>query len=221
MAHNPVLRVDKLTRRFGDKDAVHDVSLTIARGESIAIFGPSGCGKTTLLHMIGLLERPTSGRVLLGNNVDAWSLDAAARARHRLVYLGFVFQTNNLLGHLTARENVALPAWRKDGSPSAAMKSADAWLERMGLESRRSVKAAQLSTGEAQRVAIARALINQPALLLADEPTGSLDSKNAGNVVDTLVSACANQTALVIVTHDTAVAARMSRTVTMRDGQLT
>ncbi len=221
MASELVLRAEMLTRSFGDKDAVHDVSLVVERGESVAIFGPSGCGKTTLLHMIGLLERPSSGRVHLGDDGDAWSRDAASRARLRLAYLGFVFQTNNLLGHLTARENVALPAWCKDGGPKAAMKSADAWLERMNLESRSAVKAAALSTGEAQRVAIARALVNGPTLLLADEPTGSLDSKNADNVVETLVSACANQTTLVIVTHDTAIAARMSRTVTMRDGQLT
>jgi ABC-type lipoprotein export system ATPase subunit len=221
MADEPsVLRALSLTRRFGDKDAVHDVSLAVAAGESVAILGPSGCGKTTLLHMIGLLERPSAGKVHFGD-VDAWARSTSERARLRLDYVGFVFQTNNLLGHLTARENVALPAWRKDGSPKAAMKSADAWLERMKLEDRRSIKAAHLSTGEAQRVAIARALINRPALLLADEPTGSLDSTNAENVVQTLVTACPEGTALVIVTHDPAIAARMSRTVTMRDGRLT
>ena len=138
----------------------------------------------------------------------------------RFELLGFVFQENNLLGHFTAQENVALPSWRRDGSKRAAFREADEWLERLGLDSQRCVKAAHLSGGEAQRVAIARALINHPAVLLADEPTGSLDSQNAQLVVDALVSLCSERTALIIVTHNRDIASRMQRTLIMRDGSV-
>jgi ABC-type lipoprotein export system ATPase subunit len=215
----PVVRVQELTRRFGDRLPVAGASLQIAARESVAILGPSGCGKTTLLHMLGLLEPPSAGQVLLGE-VDAWAQPAAERARLRLSYVGFVFQLNNLLGHLTARENVALPAWLKHGKRGAALSSADSWLGRVGLFERRHEQAARLSTGEAQRVAIARALINEPQLVLADEPTGSLDSKNAESVLEALLAACSQQAALLLVTHDVALASRLSRRLEMRDGKL-
>jgi putative ABC transport system ATP-binding protein len=215
----PTLRAQGLTRRFGDTAVIEGASLTIAPGESVAVLGPSGCGKTTLLHMLGLLERPSEGRVLLGD-LDAWAQPTRERARQRLSYLGFVFQMNNLLGQLTARENVAIPAWLRHGSREAAMNSADSWLERVGLFGRRNQKAKRLSAGEAQRVAIARALINEPKLVLADEPTGSLDSKNADGVLEALLVACSQQAALLLVTHDVRIAARLSRRVEMRDGEL-
>jgi ABC-type lipoprotein export system ATPase subunit len=219
MTTRPVASAHELARRFGDRSPVDGASLRIAAKESVAILGPSGCGKTTLLHMLGLLEPPSSGQVLLGE-VDAWAQPASARARLRLTYIGFVFQVNNLLGHLSARDNVALPAWLKHGRRKAALASADAWLNRVGLFERRHEHAARLSTGEAQRVAIARALINEPKLVLADEPTGSLDSKNAARVLEALLAACSQQAALLLVTHDLALASRLSRRLQMRDGKL-
>jgi ABC-type lipoprotein export system ATPase subunit len=219
MATLPVASARELARRFGDRSPVDGASLSIAAQESIAILGPSGCGKTTLLHMLGLLEPPSSGQVLL-DQVDAWAQPAAERARLRSSYIGFVFQLNNLLGHLSARENVALPAWLKHGKRDAALSRADEWLSRVGLFERRHEHAARLSTGEAQRVAIARALVNEPKLVLADEPTGSLDSKNAGRVLETLLAACSQQAALLLVTHDVALASRLSRRLEMRDGKL-
>jgi len=215
----PVVRANALTRRFGERAVVQGASLALAPRESVAVLGPSGCGKTTLLHMLGLLERPSEGGVLFGGR-DAWAEPALERARLRLGYVGFVFQLGNLLGHFTARENVAIPAWLLHGSRAEAMQRADAWLERVGLFGRRNERAAQLSTGEAQRVAIARALINEPKLVLADEPTGSLDSKNADGVMEALLLACSERAALLLVTHDVEIASRLSRRVAMRDGEL-
>ncbi len=218
-AEPQAVRAQGLTCRFGERAVVQAASLTLAARESVAVLGPSGCGKTTLLHMLGLLERPNEGRVAF-SDLDAWAQPAPERARLRLRYVGFVFQINNLLGHFTARENVAIPAWLLHGKRDQAMQSADAWLERVGLFGRRHEKAARLSTGEAQRVAIARALINAPKLVLADEPTGSLDSKNAQAVIDALLAACAEEAALLLVTHDVEIASRLSRRLQMRDGAL-
>jgi lipoprotein-releasing system ATP-binding protein len=215
----PIVRARQLTRRFGERAPVCSASLSIDARESVAILGPSGCGKTTLLHLMGLLEPPSEGQVLLGD-VDAWAQPAAERARLRLSYIGFVFQLNNLLGHLTARENVALPAWRLHGKREAALAAADDGLKRVGLYERRHEPAVRLSVGEAQRVAIARALVNEPRLVLADEPTGSLDSKNAEGVTEALLAACSEKAALLLVTHDVALASRLSRRLEMRDGQV-
>ncbi|MFO0758659.1 MAG: ABC transporter ATP-binding protein [Byssovorax sp.] len=219
MSDGAVLRAEELVRRHGEVVAVAGASLAIAPGEPVALMGPSGCGKTSLLQMLGLLDRPSSGRVLLGE-VDAWSLGGSGRAALRLAQIGFVFQQNNLFGHLSARENVALPAWRLGGDRQAALAEADRLLERFGLARRRDARAALLSTGESQRVAIARALINRPRLVLADEPTGSLDSVTAQAVLTALDEVCAAGSALLLVTHDAAVAARMRRTLRMRDGVL-
>jgi putative ABC transport system ATP-binding protein len=215
----PVLRAASLARRYGDVQAVTEVSLHLDVGEPVALMGPSGCGKTSLLQMIGLLDRPSSGRVLLGE-IDAWSLGASERAGLRLSHIGFVFQQNNLFAHLSARENVALPLWRLAGDRRAALAEADALLDRFGLGHRREARAALLSTGESQRVAIARALVNRPRLVLADEPTGSLDSAAAATVLAALDEVCATGAALLLVTHDAAVAARARRTLRMRDGKL-
>ena len=213
-----VLRAQSLAKRVGDLAIVADASLGVDAGEWVSLVGPSGCGKTSLLMLLGLLEQPTGGRLWLdGEDVAAWS--ASARARARLAHIGFVFQTQNLLDHLTTRENVALPAWRAGGSRSAAMRAADKLLERFGLAQRSDTRAALLSTGEAQRAAIARALVNGPRLVLADEPTGSLDSANTANVLDALTEVTASGAALVVATHDSAVAAR-GRKVAMLDGRL-
>jgi ABC-type lipoprotein export system ATPase subunit len=197
---------------------VRGAALALAAGEAVALLGPSGCGKTTLLHMLGLLERPSAGRVFV-DGADAWSQPTAARARLRLARIGFVFQQGNLLPHFSARENVALPAWHLSGARADALRRADELLEKLGLAARRDVDAARLSGGEAQRVAIARALINRPGVLLLDEPTGNLDTASAAVVLDALAEVRA-RTAVLLVTHDPNVAARLDRTVHMLDGAL-
>jgi ABC-type lipoprotein export system ATPase subunit len=214
-----VLRAEDLVRTIGPMTIVDGASLAIAPAESVALLGPSGGGKTTLLHMLGLLDRPTSGRLLIDGS-EPWRLGSADRARLRLERIGFIFQQHNLLGHLTALENIALPAWRRSGSRSGAETAARALLDRFGLRSRADTKAALLSTGEAQRVAIARALINHPKLVLADEPTGSLDSASAEPVLAAMEEICAEGAALLVVTHDASVAARARRTLQMRDGRI-
>jgi ABC-type lipoprotein export system ATPase subunit len=213
----PILRVDGLTRRLGGREIVSGAALAIEGAEAVALMGPSGCGKTTLLQMIGLLDRPDAGTVRLGGR-DAWAAGAGIRAELRLTWLGFVFQQNNLLDHLSARENVALPAWRATGARRPALARADELLERLGLAGRARARASELSIGEAQRVAVARALVNRPRLLLADEPTGSLDAASAAAVMDALVGAA--EVAVLVVTHDPEVAARAHRTLRMRDGKL-
>ncbi|HEV7555601.1 MAG TPA: ABC transporter ATP-binding protein [Kofleriaceae bacterium] len=209
-----IVEVEGLVRRFGDRNVVAGAALSIAPGESVALMGPSGCGKTTMLQMIGLLDEPTAGRITLDGR-EPWREPAAIRAEMRLAWLGFVFQHNNLIGHLSALDNVALPAWRATGSRGHADARAAELLDRLGLASRARARASDLSVGEAQRVAVARALVNQPRLVLADEPTGSLDAAAATAVIDALL---AGDAALLLVTHDPDVAARASRQLKMRDG---
>lgn len=213
------LRAEGLCRSYGGRRVVDEVSLTIAQAESVALTGPSGCGKTTLLLLLGLLDRPERGQVFLGAE-EGWGLPAGARGHLRLRHIGFVFQQHNLLGHLSARENVALPHWRLCGSRAEALGAADELLGRFGLAGRAWDRAAQLSHGEAQRVAIARALINRPRLVLADEPTGSLDSGSAAVVLAAMAEVCAAGAALLIVTHDPQVASQARRVLSMRDGRL-
>jgi len=213
-----VLHAEGVSRRIGDLAILVDVTLALEPGERVSLVGPSGCGKTTLLMLLGLLDRPDGGRVTFdGTDVASWS--SSARARARLGRIGFVFQTQNLLDHLSARDNVALPAWRAGGSRSAALHSADALLERMGLSARAATRAGRLSTGEAQRVAIARALVNKPVVVLADEPTGSLDTASAALALAALASVVADGAALLVATHDPAVAA-LGRLIPMRDGRI-
>ena len=214
-----VLVAEGLVRRYDRRLVIDHVSLTVGAGEMVSLMGASGCGKTTLLHILGTLDRPDEGRVLLRGR-DPAGLSTADRALVRRRELGFVFQQSNLLPALTARENVALPAWRETGDRRASLARADALLDRFGLAARAAAPGHVLSLGEAQRVAVARALINQPRLVLADEPTGSLDSEASVEVLDALAEVCATGAALLIVTHDPNVAARCARRLVMRDGRL-
>ncbi len=220
--------VRSVRRTLGGREVVAGLDLEIAPGESVALMGPSGCGKTTLLQMIGLLDRPDGGTIEI-DGVDPWTQSDRKRAGLRLRALGFVFQQSNLIEHLSARDNVALPAWRAGGSRATALAEADRLLEKFGLAPRARARGNELSIGEAQRTAIARALINRPRLILADEPTGSLDGAAAGAVVEALLGSGdpseatkdnRPNPAILIATHDPEVAARAGRIVRMRDGKL-
>jgi len=214
-----LLRAEALEREHEGRIIVEDASLTVGPGESVALMGPSGGGKTTLLHMLGLLDRPTGGRLYFGG-VEPWAGSVRFRSELRLTSIGFVFQQSNLLPHLSARDNVALPAWRATGDRKAARARADALLDRFGLGGRRQARGGILSLGEAQRVAIARALVNRPALLIADEPTGSLDSRSSQAVLAMIDEIRAEGTTVLMATHDSTVAARMHRQIRIHDGQL-
>jgi putative ABC transport system ATP-binding protein len=212
-----------LAKHFGHGDAlvraVDDVSLDITPGEAVAISGPSGCGKSTLLQLIGGLDLPTSGEVWVGDRrIDRGSERMRARTRRRQI--GFVFQEFHLMEELTAAENVELPALLAGESASAARRRAVELLGRVGLSDRERHLPSALSGGQKQRVAIARALVNQPAVLLADEPTGNLDSSATNEVLRLFDQLHDDGQTLVVVTHDPRTAATADRLVAMRDGAL-
>jgi ABC-type lipoprotein export system ATPase subunit len=220
-ASTSMLRARGLRKEYG-KDAglvraVDEVDLDVAQAETVAIMGPSGCGKSTLLHLLGGLDPPSAGELwLAGQRIDQMSERALARLRREAI--GFVFQAFHLMDELTAVENVELPALLAGRSPRAARRRAADLLERVGLADRAKFLPSALSGGQRQRVAIARALANDPLVVLADEPTGNLDSEATLEVLrlfDTLHAA--GQT-LVIVTHDSRIAATADRLITMRDG---
>jgi putative ABC transport system ATP-binding protein len=217
------VRVRGLAKHFGKGEAlvraVDDVDLEVAAGESVVVVGPSGCGKSTLLQLMAGLDLPTAGEVWVGGRrIDRTS--ERARARLRRDHVGFVFQEFHLLDELTAVENVELPSLLA-GTPSRrARRAALEVLEAVGLADRERHRPAELSGGQKQRVAIARALVNRPTVLLADEPTGNLDSVSTTEVLRLFESLrCRGQT-LVVVTHDPRTAATADRLVSMRDGSL-
>jgi len=220
----PPLRLDKVTRSFGDGDCTVDVlrgvDLTVERGELVALVAPSGAGKSTLLQIAGLLDRPTSGAVHIAGTA-ATTVSDSARTLLRRERIGFVYQFHHLLGDFTARENVAMPQRMRGEAPSAALARADALLDRLGLADRRTHRPAALSGGERQRVAIARAVANEPAVLLADEPTGNLDGATAESVRRAFIGLSrAEGLAALIATHNTDLAAALDRTVALKDGHL-
>jgi putative ABC transport system ATP-binding protein len=216
-----LIQLSDVTRvyRMGDVElrALQSINFAIERGEMVAVMGASGSGKSTLLNVIGTLDRPTEGRYILdGQAVE--SLDEQELAELRNAKIGFVFQSFNLLPRYTALENVELPMIYRGLSPSARKKKALAALERVGLESRVHHLPTELSGGQQQRVAIARAIVNDPLLLLADEPTGALDSATTAQVMDLFLDLHRDGMTVVLVTHDPTIAAYAARTVTFRDG---
>ena len=215
-----LLEARGVTKRYpdGDVHALTGVDFWVDRGEYVAIMGPSGSGKSTLLSILGTLEQPTTGEVFFdGQALSTWRCLDTFRARK----IGFVFQSFHLLGTLTALENVQIPMFEVERSATQRQRRAQDLLASVGMSHRLHHLPARLSIGERQRVAIARALANRPALLLADEPTGNLDSKNAEDVLALLDSLRQKyKMAIVLVTHSGEVAARADRVATVRDGQI-
>lgn len=220
----PVVSLEKVSHVYGHGAgsyvALKAVTLAIAGGQSCAIVGPSGSGKSTLLNLIGLLDQPSSGRLLLAGREMARA-SAQERAMMRNRTLGFVFQGFNLLPRLSALDNVALPLLYRGLSQRRAQEAAQAQLCSVGLGNRGRQRPADLSGGQRQRVAIARALVTQPRLLLADEPTGNLDGQTAADIVELLLALNREQgVTLVVVTHDEHIAGRMARRIQVCNGQV-
>ena len=220
----PAVSTEQLTKIYGQPNAavtaLDHLSMQVEVGEFVAVMGPSGCGKSTLLHLIGGLDRPTEGRVFL-NGTDLSSLNDEAISAVRRRKIGFVFQFYNLLPVLTALENAALPMLLDGTDPALARQKAGEWLERFELGNRMGHRPDQLSGGQQQRVAIARALVAEPTLILADEPTGNLDSLASDQIAALLarISSEWDRTVL-IVTHDPRIAAQADRVLFLKDGRL-
>ncbi|WP_080438093.1 ABC transporter ATP-binding protein [Burkholderia ubonensis] len=223
-ACDDVIRLEEISHAYrtgaGSQQVIHDVTLSVAPGQSCAIVGASGSGKSTLLNIIGLLDRPTSGRLFLkGRDMTLAESDVRSRARNEII--GFVFQSFNLLPRLSALDNVALPLTYRGYARDSARMEAQRQIERVGLGHRAQHRPADLSGGQRQRIAIARALVTQPSLILADEPTGNLDTATASDILDLLLALNRDQhVTLVVVTHDVSIADRMQRCLQVQDGRL-
>ena len=220
----PVLQIEKLSKSYtlGKRNvpALSNLSLTVNAGEFVAIMGPSGSGKTTLLNVIGCIDKPTSGQVLL-DGIDVSKLPENQLYKIRRDKMGFVFQTFNLLPYLNARENVELPMEGRIKSKSERKKRASELLAMVGLSGREGHRPQRLSAGEQQRVAIARALANNPAIVLADEPTGNLDSQNKQEIIKLLANLNITQgTTIIMVTHDGQAAHHTERMLLLKDGKI-
>lgn len=224
MNDTPLLQCTSLSKRYQEgklyTDVLRDVSFSMQPGEMMAIVGSSGSGKSTLLHLLGGLDEPSAGEVIFeGQALNSLSSPARAEIRNRR--LGFIYQFHHLLPDFTALENVAMPLMIGGAKPQQAQAEAREMLAAVGLEKRGHHRPSELSGGERQRVAIARALVNHPALVLADEPTGNLDQRNADSIFELLGELNMRQgTAFLVVTHDLQLARRLHRQLEMRDGQL-
>ncbi|KFK96503.1 MULTISPECIES: lipoprotein-releasing ABC transporter ATP-binding protein LolD [unclassified Serratia (in: enterobacteria)] len=224
MSNHLLLQCDSLCKTYQEgnlhTDVLRNVSFAMQPGEMMAIVGSSGSGKSTLLHLLGGLDTPTSGEVIFkGQSLNVLSSTAKAELRNR--QLGFIYQFHHLLPDFTALENAAMPLLIGGIKPAQAQEKAREMLAAVGLEKRSKHRPAELSGGERQRVAIARALVNNPALVLADEPTGNLDQRTADSIFDLLGELNVRQgTAFLVVTHDLQLARRLSRQLEMRDGHL-
>jgi len=221
---DPILSVEGVEREYGERVrtlALAGVDLVLERGDLAALIGPSGSGKSTLLNIIGLLERPSRGRVVL-EGTDTSSVDERALTSIRARRLGFVFQFHHLLPAFTAVENVMLPAWADEGMPTREMRQrALEMLDAVGLSNRAQFKTSELSGGQQQRVAIARALARRPSLVLADEPTGNLDTESSDGIFELMRRFNRELgTTFLVVTHDTRIAGRCDRVIEIVDGRL-
>lgn len=218
MADNNIISVKGITKQFGSLQVLKGIDLDIQKGEVVSIVGPSGAGKTTLLQIMGLLDSPTSGNVVIGGR-NVTHLKQRELANVRNTQIGFVFQFHQLLPEFSARENVMIPALIAGKSRKEAAQRADELLSMLGLAARANHKPKQLSGGENQRVAVARALVNNPQVILADEPSGSLDSQNKTEL-HKLFFELRDQIgqAFIIVTHDEELAALTDRTIHLKDG---
>ena len=218
----PVIEARSLSRVYPmgsvEVHALRDASLQVEQGEFVALMGSSGSGKSTLLHLLGCLDEPTSGSYILeGRRVEVLSRDQRAQVRNERI--GFVFQTFNLLARVSALENVTLPLLYRGRQENVRERALDA-LERVGLDLRAGHKPMELSGGEQQRVAIARAIVTNPAIILADEPTGNLDSRTGEEIMQLLTELNQEGSTLLIVTHDAKIAAFAHRTLQMEDGEI-
>ena len=222
-SQTPVISLRRATKTFGFDDSATDaivsINLEIQRGEFVAIMGPSGCGKTTLLNILGLLDQPTIGRYLFnGRDVGKFSSSRKARIRNREI--GFIFQNFNLVTNMTVLDNVVLPLTYRHGWNYKNLEKASQLLDAIGLKNREYFKPNQLSGGQMQRVAIARALISHPSIILADEPTGNLDSNNSRVIMDLLTELHKKGNTILMVTHNPELLKFASRVIYMRDGQI-
>jgi len=223
----PLIEVEDLSKEYAMGNdvvkALHGVSIQVHSGAFVALMGPSGSGKSTLMHLLGCLDTPTKGRYLL-NGRDVGHLSRRARAEVRNRHIGFVFQFFNLLPRLSTLENVMLPLLyrnqRRNNEKQPEKELAIRALGQVGLSDRINHRPTELSGGQRQRVAIARALVTDPALILADEPTGNLDSATGAGILDLLAALHENGRTIILVTHDTQVAARARRVLHMRDGRI-
>jgi putative ABC transport system ATP-binding protein len=215
-----VLRGEDLVKRFGQTEALRGIDVEVGRGEILAVMGPSGSGKSTLLHCLAAIVRPDGGRVLYdGNRID--DLGESARTKLRRRAFGFVFQFGQLVPELPAVENVALPLLLDGVGRTAATQAAAAMFPLLGMDGLEGRRPGEMSGGQAQRVAVARALVMKPAVVFADEPTGSLDSLAGEQVMELLTDAArASGTAIVLVTHEPRIAAYADREVVVRDGRI-
>ena len=213
-----MLKAVNITKNYGSLKVVKGVDLSMDKGEIVAIVGSSGAGKSTLLHILGTLDKPDGGDIIINNNVLN-KLSNKALSKFRNKHIGFIFQFHHLLPEFTAIENVCIPAWIAGTSKKQSLDRATELLERLGLKDRMQHKPSTLSGGEQQRVAVARALINQPDIVFADEPTGNLDSENARYLHELLIQLRNEyQQAFLIVTHNDELAASCDRTLHMKDG---
>ncbi len=221
----PVIQFNEVGKVYGSQgevvrlEALIDINFKVEPHEFVAIVGPSGSGKSTLLHLIGLLDRPSTGKIFI-DGMDTHKLSENALAKLRNLKIGFVFQQFNLLARTSAQRNVELPLVYRNISPTHRAKMAHAELEKVGLEDKLNNMPSQLSGGQQQRVAIARALVTKPSLLLADEPTGNLDSKSGAEILKLFAELHRAGVTLVMVTHDPEIAKMADRQIDLKDGRI-